>query len=507
MGAGLFPLATQVGTHVSLLMVPLARLAVAGRPRESDARARFRFTWSLLLVHLALLFAAWSLDKADASLANGMLMGAALAATIVCVVAASVVAFEGILLRFVRRIPRIVPDLVTMFVAAIALVRTSSQLGFELSGVIATSAVLTAVIGLALQDTLGNALGGLTLQFDESIKVGDWVNLGHITGRVSEIRWRYTAIETAAWDTIIVPNRELMRAQVAVVGRRRDRPVQCRRLIDFRVDFRHAPNDVIRVIEDALQEQSIAAVASSPAPHCLVSEFGESQIRYTVRYWVDPDVDMVTDSAVRACVYYALARAKINLAIPVQRRLVTTDDPARKQQKKELERARRLAALRPTDLFATLNDEDLKSVADRLERVPFAKGETITREGTDGRYLYMIRAGMVSVRVGGVTARHEINRLQAGDFFGEMALLTGSRRTATSVALTDVDCYRLDAEGFGATYERHAQFADYVAKVIAERETGLVAAHERLSAELHAQLQRQKEHALSSRIRSFFERI
>ena len=65
----------------------------------------------------------------------------------------------------------------------------------------ATSAVLTAVIGLAFQETLGNVVGGLALQLDNSIRVGEWIKIGDINGRVTEIRWRYTAIETRAWES------------------------------------------------------------------------------------------------------------------------------------------------------------------------------------------------------------------------------------------------------------------------------------------------------------------
>src|SRR5438034_1166927 len=55
-----------------------------------------------------------------------------------------------------------------------------------------TSALITAVVALSLQDTLGNILGGLALQLDQSIQVGDWVTIDQITGQVVEIGWRQT---------------------------------------------------------------------------------------------------------------------------------------------------------------------------------------------------------------------------------------------------------------------------------------------------------------------------
>ena len=56
--------------------------------------------------------------------------------------------------------------------------------------------MITAVLAFAMQDTLGNILGGLALQLDNSLEIGDWVKLDELSGRVVEIQWRYTAILT-----------------------------------------------------------------------------------------------------------------------------------------------------------------------------------------------------------------------------------------------------------------------------------------------------------------------
>lgn len=502
----LVSLAWAVGAPFTLLLAVLARAVVLSTPKGSESRARFRFAFSIFLAHLLLLVAAWGLGAADAELASGTRIAATLSGTLAAVGLGSVVLFEGLIRRVRPGLPRIVPDLVTTLAALVALMRTSSQLGFEVTGVIATSAVLTAVIGLSLQDTLGNALGGLALQLDSSIQVGDWVKLGDVAGRVSEMRWRYTAIETNDWETVVVPNSVMMRSQVVIRGRRRGEPGQWRRWVHFHVDFRHSPSDVIQVIDRALAAQPLPNVAASPAPHCIACDFGPSQTKYAVRYWLTQlAADDPTDSLVRNRIFYALARARIGLAIPAQTVFVTEDDQARHARKREAEHARRVAALRGIDLFAGLSDVELDELAERLGRAPFAKGETLTREGADAHHLYMIQSGTVSVRVGGLEEHREVGRLQAGDFFGEMALLTGERRSATAIAVTDVDCYRLDAAAFRALLGRHPDLAQRVAQVLAERESGLVAARERLGAEQQAQLRAQRELALVSKIRSFFE--
>src|SRR4029079_15442011 len=105
----------------------------------------------------------------------------------------------------------IVTDLVVGVGYIGAALITLHRAGFDFSGICATSALLTTITAFSLQGTLSNVVGGVALQVDDSIKVGDWVQLeSGKQGRVREIRWRYTVIETRDWDTLIVPNANLL---------------------------------------------------------------------------------------------------------------------------------------------------------------------------------------------------------------------------------------------------------------------------------------------------------
>ncbi len=499
-------LAQQYGTVFILALALFARIVVFASPKGSEPRARFRFAFSLLLIHGLFLLAGTLLVAFDPVIVSGVRVGVALTGTLSTVTLGSVVVFEGLVRRVRPGLPRIVPDVVTTLAAMIGLVRTSSQLGFEVTGVIATSAVLTAVVGLSLQDTLGNVLGGLALQLDSSVQVGDWVRLADVCGRVTEIRWRYASIETRNWETVIVPNSTLMRSQVTILGRRQGEPIQLRRWIHFQVDFRSAPGDVIEIVERALRAQPIPNVAAVPAPSCIAIDFAESQTKYAVRYWLtNLAVDSSTDSVVRNHLYYALARAKISLSIPAQTVFVTEDDQARHAYKRATEQDKRLVALGRIALFEGLTEEERSGLAQSLERAPFARGAIITREGAVAHHLYMILTGDVSVRVGGLDETFEVGRLSAGDIFGERALLTGERRNASAVALTDVDCYRVDATVFRALLEKRIDLAERVAQVLAERQTALVEAKERLGINQRAALQAANQRVILSKIRAFFD--
>jgi small-conductance mechanosensitive channel/CRP-like cAMP-binding protein len=401
--------------------------------------------------------------------------------------------------------PRILRDVVAAVAAVISLIAVANRLGFPLSGVITTSAVLTAVIGFSLQDTLGNIMGGLALQMDNSIEVGDWVKVGDLRGRVAEIRWRYTAIETRNWETVIVPNGVLMKGQVIIEGRRSGQPVQARRWVYFNVDFRYQPSDVIAAVNEALQAAPIERVAVQPLPHCILMDLSESWGRYAVRYWLsDLAVDDPTDSVVRTRIYFALKRASIPLSMPAHAVFMTEENVERKQEKTRVDHERRLKALAAVDLFDSLDAETRARLADMLRYAPFCRGEAMTRQGAEGHWLYMVIEGEAAVRVAAEGVEKEIARLGPGKFFGEMSLMTGARRTATVVALDDVECYRLDKTAFQKIIHDRPELADAISAVLASRKAGLMAAQEGLDHDARERRLLEEKRAILHKIRDFF---
>ena len=101
--------------------------------------------------------------------------------------------------------------------------------GLDLGDLVTTSAIMTAIIAFAMQDTLGNLLGGVALQWDHSLKCGDWIRVNDIEGKVVDIRWRAVFVETRDWETVVVPNSILMKNTFKVLGERVEQPVQWRR--------------------------------------------------------------------------------------------------------------------------------------------------------------------------------------------------------------------------------------------------------------------------------------
>jgi small-conductance mechanosensitive channel len=367
--------------------------------------------------------------------------------------------------------PRILEDILVFVVYVGWGFARMHEAGVDLSGIVATSAVITAVLAFSMQDTLGNILGGLALQLDNSVEIGDWIKVDDVSGKVVEVHWRFTAIETRNWETVIVPNSQLMKSKFSVLGRHGDDPVQWRRWVWFNVGFDTAPSKVIQTANKAIRSADITNMAKSPEPNCVLMDFTDSYGRYAIRYWLtDLQADDPTDSEVRDHIYAALQRANIRLAFPEHSVHVTKENEKHEQALHLKHIHSRIDTLRKVELFSASAEEELVAIAEKLKFAPFAKGDVITHQGDVAHWLYIITEGEADVylEMPGQEKR-KLSTLHQGNFFGEMGLMTGAPRTATVIAASDIECYRLDKESFQEFLHKRPELADEISKVLVSR--------------------------------------
>ncbi|MGH9601840.1 MAG: cyclic nucleotide-binding domain-containing protein [Terriglobales bacterium] len=487
-----------VGVVLFFVLAGILRITV---PSETGS---VRLAVRLFLLSVLLLFAAAFVPSA--TVGRVAYWGGLFAGSIAVLNLASVFIFDLFLTRFTHtQTPRILRDLVVgvgYFLVALTLL---SHGGVSLSNLVTTSAIASAVIAFSLQDTLGNVMAGLALQLEKTIDVGDWVKVDQTTGRVTEIRWRYTAIETRNWDTVVIPNSQLMKAQVQVLGRRQGAPMQHRQWVYFNVDFRVPPTEVIRAVTEALTAEPLENVAATPFPNCVLMDFKESYCQYAVRYWLtDLAVDDPTDSRMRCIIYFALKRAGIPLSIPALKQFMVAETDAHEQVSHQKELQRRMAALSSVDLFRSLTNEERRTLAERLHFAPFTKGEVITRQGADAHWLYILTRGSAEVVIMEDGFQRDVAKLDAGQFFGEMSLMTGAPRSASVISLEDTTCYRLDKDAFCDIVRQRPEIAEHASRVMAERLVGLEAARGNLSDEVRERRMRAAQKDIVTRIRVFF---
>ncbi|MBI5239151.1 MAG: mechanosensitive ion channel family protein [Elusimicrobia bacterium] len=421
--------------------------------------------------------------------------------------AAAATAFGVILPALRLPLSPILRDLILAVLYVGAALTVAGHEGANLTGILATSAMVTAVVAFSLQDTLGNVIGGMVLHLESSFAPGDWIRVGEEEGVVREIRWRQTTLDTGSGNIIVIPNSSIMKGTVTVLGRAAGLPPRRLMRVPFNVYYDRQPNEVIAAVADALRADPPAGVAADPPPWCVLVDFAEGHAVYAARYWLR-DLGRVeaVASEVRVRVYHALARAGIKISIPSRSIVVTQQDADVQERRRRLELERRLAALRGVDIFQSLTDEEVRTLAGRLKATPFARGEAITREGAAEDWLFIVYAGEADVRVhaAGGPAFQSVARLKAGSFLGEMALMTGEPRSATVVAVNDVGCYRLDRAGFKDILARRPQLAEAISLILVQRRLELKSAREGLDEEAGRRNLGRAQGDLLSRIRSIF---
>jgi small-conductance mechanosensitive channel/CRP-like cAMP-binding protein len=412
-----------------------------------------------------------------------------------------------LLLPLLRRgSPRIVEDILVMAAYVIwGLVRLRLA-GMNVGELVTASAVITAVIAFAMQDTLGNILGGLAIELDNSIAIGDWIKVDDVTGCVTDIRWRSTSVETRNWETVVIPNGVLMKSKFQVLGKREGQPVQWRRWIYFEIDPSVAPGRVIAIADTAMADAEIPNVALHPRPNCILLAFEQGNLRYAVRYWLtDLAHDDPTDSTVRQHIFTALQRAGIRLSEPEQTVHMIEEDERHQESAKNRELQRRLQSLKSVDLFAKLTKEEMQFLAESLVYAPFSRGDTMTRQGNVAHWLYILVAGEAEVVLEtGSGGRTKVGVLPAGSLFGEMGLMTGAPRTATVIALSDVECYRLDKASFATILQSRPELAEDMTHVLIARRGGLEAVRAGQEAALDAARAAREHGELLGTIKRFF---
>ena len=348
--------------------------------------------------------------------------------------------FFDVVFRLRRKVaaPALLRQIVSLLIFGIsAAILLRVILGVQLTGVIATSAVLSVVIGLALQDTLGNLFSGLALHLEKSVQVGDVLRSGDIFGTVEELSWRAIKLRTMEGNVLLIPNSIASRERLEVFPRP-GRPIA--RTLNVGLEYDTPPAQAMAAL--AAAGKDLAGIAAYPEPTAYLKTFGDFSIGYELRYWLEDYARFLElDSQIRERVWYRLDRANIRIAFPLIRQWQWAAGPLTEPSRREAVES----AISNVDLFALLSDSARGRVADGARERRFAAGETIVREGDSGSSMFIVEAGRLGVSVHGKVGQSQrLAVLEPGAAFGEISLLTGDPRSATVRALTESTLLEID---------------------------------------------------------------
>ena len=323
------------------------------------------------------------------------------------------------------RVPALFLD-ITRFI--LVLVGTSVLLATvwdqDLSQLLTALGVGSIVIGLALQDTLGNIFAGIAILFEKPYVEGDWIRYDDHLGKVVEINWRSTRLMTHFGDTVIVPNGEIARG---VLMNENNLTLPRYETFDIGFDYSHPPNEVKQVLIDTVTATD--GVLADPAPQVYVTTYNDFSIDYQIRFAV---ADIATLPAVRdnfvTRIWYAAKRHGLTIPFPI--RTVHHYNGARldrDSERQEIDRGHGAVG----DVLP-IDPTDIDAAETRVER--YGAGEVIQRRGEVLKELALIVAGRVLMESG--DQRPDVP-LGVGEMFGIESVLRNAPSAYEVYAVED----------------------------------------------------------------------
>lgn len=358
---------------------------------------------------------------------------------------------------------RNVISIVIFVVAFIIILQAQFTTAYEkLAPIFTGSTIIGIVIGLALQDTLGNFFAGAAIQADNPFQIGDVINIpGKGTGVVEAVSWRGVKIRTFQNKLIIISNSVLGKEAIEVAPRDNLNA----RAVFFNTIYTDSPAKTIQVIREAVRQ--VENVSQKIRPIVRVRDLAESGIDWEIKYWLEDYAKYnETDALIRQRIWYVFLREKINFAYPTRTLYIEKEAP----EEVAVETINSVyERLNNVPIFAPLSDDETKILGDAAQVRIFAPGEAIVNEGERGGSMYIIHRGAVEIRIKEDDAHITLSTLREGDFFGEMSLFTGEPRSATVVARDETEVLKIKKETLRPVFENNPNLVKTLSEIIEER--------------------------------------
>jgi small-conductance mechanosensitive channel/CRP-like cAMP-binding protein len=354
-------------------------------------------------------------------------------------------------------------------------------LGINVTPFLATSAILTAIIGLALQGVLSNVLAGISLNLTKSFSRGDWVKIGAHEGVVLDTNWRETLILDRASNVIVIPNNTVA-AEMIVNFARPDHKTAL--TIPLKVSASAPPAAVLDALRQAARE--VPEVIAAPAPQAYILSYDDLGISYLVKFWVTDFArkDPIMGDVARH-IWYKFKREKIDVPVSFGEGIqgvveavaagkgAEAEGPQKERTYRDLLRSS-LLRYQEGDRAGQLlvPEEEVRRLAEAVCRRKYTRGEVLFRQGEKGESCFIVAEGALKGEViyeeKGKRFTSEF-QIGAGGIFGEMSLFTGLPRTATGVIEAEAELLELTAENFAGLLSRNPQLAEVMAELVSSR--------------------------------------
>lgn len=351
---------------------------------------------------------------------------------------------------------------IIIYIVAFFVVFNSQYPKVDLAALFTTSTILGIVIGLALQDTLGNLFAGLAMQADQPFQVGDVISISNRgQGVIENVSWRGVKIRTFQNKLLVISNSVLGKETIEVAPKDNLNA----NIVFFNTLYANSPTKTIQLVREAVRQ--IDNVSQKMRPVVRIRNLGDSGIEFEVKYWLEDFTKFNdTDALIRQRIWYVFQREHIEFAYPTRTIHVETKPQEAAFDEADNSIFERLSCI---PVFSPLSDEETRKLAKGTNIRVYAPGEAIVHKGNEGNSMFAIIRGAVKVQIPENGISKTINRLTQNDFFGEMSLLTGQPRSATVIAEEETEVLQIKKKALKPIFESNPTLVQSVCKIIEER--------------------------------------
>ncbi|MBJ7340789.1 mechanosensitive ion channel family protein [Mycolicibacterium sp.] len=346
-----------------------------------------------------------------------------------------------------KRIPSIFLDVARFVVIAVGLAVIFSYIwGANVGGLFTALGITSIVLGLTLQNSVGQIISGLLLLFEQPFRLGDWVDVTSARGRVVEVNWRATHIDTGR-GLQIIPNSVLAAASFANLSRP---PGEHSITVVTEFAQNDPPDDVCGLL--ARVAAALPHLRQGAVPSTVTSGAGQYTTTIPLR---SPADDFATRAMFLRWVWYASRRNGLRLD-DVEDDFVT---------EARVEEAIRVVA--PT---LRLNDADRQALLPQMRLTRYAAEEAIQSPGqVPKRMTFIVKGRVRLVAKGDDGAVVPVRILEEGDFLGSTAL-TREPVTGGAYALDEVTVLQIERDHVEELVARKPLLLQEIGRTIEERQ-------------------------------------
>lgn len=323
---------------------------------------------------------------------------------------------------------RLLQDLLGAVIFLIAVIAALAYvLDLPVKGVLATSGAMAIIVGLALQSTLSDVFSGIVLNTTKPYQLDDWISIDGTEGRVTDIDWRATRLQTAQGSMAVIPNSLAAKAKIVNFSRPSD-------VHGVSVNVQVSPHARPQTVIDALERAMIGcrSLLASPAPCVTLKSTSSDGAEYEISEFV---ASMAQKREVRNQLFDLAFRHLQASGMS----LLSTSESATAN---DVSRSR--ALLERSSIFSTLRQDEKDTFSQNMTLQTFRAGDMILPAGEVSDHLFIVESGVVSVSLVRNGQPFEAGRMGPGEVIGEAGIVSDQAAPANFTAKTFCTLYRIE---------------------------------------------------------------